>query len=59
MSDNLYYNGSNSLLVSMNKSSQPKLPKEGYPFTLDSNASSKLESDKLIPEEDPNMESPI
>lgn len=43
----------------MNKSSQPKLPKEGYPFTLDSNASSKLESDKLIPEEDPNMDSPI
>lgn len=61
MSNHLNYNGSNPLLVSMNKSSQPKLAKEAYhAFTLDSNVSSKMENDKLIPEEDPNyLESPI
>jgi len=47
MSDHLHYNGSNPLLISMNKSSQLKLvpPKDASnPFTLDTNASSKLEN---------------
>lgn len=61
MSEHLNYNGSNPLLGSVRKNSQPKIPKEPYhPFTLDSNVSSKMENDKLIPEEDQNyLESPI